>query len=105
MVLVVLTLTRSEIVFIAGVSLMGFALFAVRPVVHSWMMDIAPKGLEGSAISLMFGTQALLSAGVPVAGGLLADHYGLATVFYVLAGSMVVANALVYALPGEPDAR
>jgi MFS family permease len=99
LVLVLLTVTRDELAFVAGVSVMGFALFAVRPVVHSWMMDITPPGLAGSATSLMFGTQALLSAAVPVVGGLVADVYGLPVVFYLLAATMLVANGLVALLP------
>ena len=99
-----LTVIQNELLFITGVSLLGFALFAVRPVVHSWMMDITPTRWSGSATSLMFGTQAILSAAVPIIGGIVADHYGLAAVFYLLAGSMLIANVLVYFLPGEDRA-
>jgi fucose permease len=49
----------------------------------------------------MFGTQAILSAVVPVVDGVIADHHGLAAVFYLLAGTMLVANLLVYLLPNE----
>ncbi|MDX1513790.1 MAG: MFS transporter [Gammaproteobacteria bacterium] len=106
LVIIALTLIHHELLFIVGVSLLGFALFAVRPVVHSWMLDITPNRWSGSATSLMFGTQAVFSAGVPVVGGIMADHYGLAVVFYLLAGTMLVANVLVYLLPGEdPAAR
>jgi len=96
-----ITLLQNELVVVAGVSLLGFALFSVRPVVHSWLMDMTPPNLSGSATSLLFGTQSLLSAAVPPVGGLLADAYGLASVFYLLAATMVVANFLVYLLPHE----
>ena len=39
---------------------------------------------------------------MPVVGGLVADHYGLASVFYLLAASMLVANAVVYFLLRPP---
>jgi MFS family permease len=94
-----LSLIGSDVVFIAGVAVLGFALYAVRPVVHSWMMDLTPPGLGGSATSLMFGAQAGLSTLMPVAGGLIADHYGLISVFYALAGSMLITNLLVLTLP------
>ena len=94
-----LTLIGSDVVFIAGVAVLGFALYAVRPVVHSWMMDLSPPGLGGSATSLMFGAQAGLSTLMPVVGGLIADHYGLISVFYALAGSMLITNLLVLTLP------
>ncbi len=94
-----ITLIQNDVALVAAVSVLGFALFAVRPVVHSWLMDLVPGSLSGSATSLMFGTQALLSAAVPPIGGLIADAYGLSTVFYFLAGTMLVANFLVYLLP------
>ena len=64
-----LTLLGNEISFIAGVSVLGFALYAIRPVVHSWMMDLTPSHLGGSATSLMFGAQTGLSILAPVIGG------------------------------------
>jgi len=36
---------------------------------------------------------------VPVAGGVIADHYGVGAVFYALAGTMLAANVLVAMLP------
>ena len=101
LVIVSITLIRNDLVLVAAVSILGFALFAVRPVVHSWMMDLVPPNLSGSATSLMFGTQALLSAAVPPIGGAIADAYGLSAVFYFLAGSMLIANFLVYLVPHE----
>lgn len=100
-VVLALTVIQQEILFIAGVSVLGFVLFAVRPVVHSWMMDITPTRLGGGATSLMFGVQAGLSMAIPPLGGLIADTWGLAAVFYMLAGTMLVANLLVYILPSE----
>ncbi|GMQ75484.1 MAG: MFS transporter [Gammaproteobacteria bacterium] len=100
-VIAAITLIQNDVVLVAAVSVLGFALFAVRPVVHSWMMDLVPASLFGSATSLMFGTQALLSAAVPLIGGLIADAYGLSAVFYLLAGTMLVANFLVYLLPHQ----
>ena len=101
---VALTLIGSDLIFIAGVAVLGFALYAVRPVVHSWMMDLTPHELGGSATSLMFGAQAGLSTLMPIVGGMIADSYGLLWVFYVLAGSMLVTNLLVLTLPrGAPS--
>ncbi|MBE0616012.1 MAG: MFS transporter [Burkholderiales bacterium] len=94
-----LTLAGNEVLFIAGISLLGFLLFAVRPVVHSWMMDLTPPDMAGSATSVLFGAQSLLSGAAPLAGGMIADTWGLAAVFYALAGTMLVANVMVYLLP------
>ena len=98
-ILAVLTLAGNEAVFIAALSALGFMLFAVRPVIHSWMMDMTPPAMAGSASSVMFGAQSLLSMAIPVAGGMIADAWGLPAVFYALAGTMLVANVLVYVLP------
>ena len=76
-------------------------LYAVRPVVHSWMMDLTPDHLGGSATSLMFGTQSGFSIVMPIIGGMLADQYGLASVFYMLAGTILMTNILTLGLPKE----
>ena len=78
--------------------MLGFALYAVRPVVHSWLMDMTPPELGGSATSLMFGAQTGLSILAPVLGGIIADASGLTTTFYALAGSMLITNLLAWRL-------
>ena len=93
-----LTLVHSDAVLVASVSVLGFALFAVRPVIHSWMMDITPVHLGGTAISMLFGTQSGFSVLVPVIGGVMADKWGLVSVFYFLAATMLLANVMVYLL-------
>ena len=98
-VIAALTLAGSGPLFTAGISVLGFALFAARPVIHSWLMDLTPPRLCGSATSVMFGTQSGLSVLVAPVGGLIADTWGLAAVFYGLAGTMLVANVLVALLP------
>ena len=77
----------------------------MRPVVHSWLMDLTPPKLSGSATSLLFSTQSLLSAAVPPIGGMIADAWGLPSVFYFLAASMLIANLVVYLLPGDASPR
>jgi MFS family permease len=104
-VIAAITLIHNDVVLVATISVLGFALFAVRPVIHSWMMDLVPASLSGSATSLLFGTQALLSATVPPIGGLIADAYGLSAVFYLLAGTMLIANFLVFLLPHQEGRR
>jgi MFS family permease len=96
-----LMLVDGILLFVVVVSLLGLALFAVRPVIHSWALDLAPESMSGSMVSLLFGTQSALSALVPIIGGLIADQWGLAAVFYVLAGTLLIANVLCYFLPRE----
>lgn len=96
-----LTLLGGGPLYVAGVAVLGFVLFAVRPVVHSWLMDMTPPEMGGSATSLMFGFQAGLSAIAPLAGGIVADRWGLAAVFYMLAALMLMANMTAALLPGR----
>ena len=91
--------------FIAGIAVLGFVLFAVRPVIHSWMMDLTPPNLAGSATALMFGSQALLATIAPIAGGMIADKWGLPAVFYFLAGGLLAANLALVLLPLGPKAN
>ncbi len=85
--------------FVILLTFLGFSLFAVRPVVHSWSMDLVPREMGGSAISLLFAAQAGFSTLVPIVGGVVADIWGLETVFMVLALCMGVATSVAYMLP------
>jgi MFS family permease len=94
-----LVMIGSVEVFVVGISVLGFVLFAVRPVIHSWMMDLTPPNLGGSATSLMFGSQAILATAAPIIGGMIADTWGLVAVFYFLAGGLLAANLALVLLP------
>ena len=91
--------------FVVGIAVLGFVLFAVRPVIHSWMMDLTPANLGGSATSLMFGSQAMLATAAPIIGGMIADGWGLGAVFYFLAGGLLAANLALVLLPLAPLKR
>jgi MFS family permease len=105
LIIAALTLLGGGPLYVAGVALLGFALYAVRPVVHSWMMDLTPPQMGGSATSLMFGAQAALSTVAPVLGGMVADRWGLPSVFYFLAAIMLAANLAAAMLPGARPGR
>jgi MFS family permease len=94
-----LTFAGNTTVFIVGVAVLGFALYAVRPVIHGWIMDITPDSMRGSATSLLFGSQSLFSVAMPAVGGMVADAYGLPAVFYLIAAIMLMANLVCVALP------
>jgi MFS family permease len=99
LIIVGITFVGNAAVFVAGISVLGFALFAVRPVIQSWMMDLVPPPLAASGTSLLFGAQSVLSMLTPIVGGFIADAYGLVSVFYFLAATMLVANLAVVFLP------
>ncbi|MPZ16013.1 MAG: MFS transporter [Chloroflexi bacterium] len=86
-------------IFVGVLSLLGFFLYALRPALQAWTMDLVPKEMGGSTVGVMFGVQALFSSIAPAVGGVLADSYGLLATFYFLAGTIVVANIIVMLIP------
>ena len=90
--------------FIALIAVLGFFLYATRPVIQAWLLDSAPKNMGGSSIGVLFGAQAVGASLGPLFGGLVADRYGLLATFYFLACTIVVANLLVFWIP-KVDAR
>lgn len=90
--------------FIALIAVLGFFLYATRPVIQAWLLDSTPKNMGGSCIGVLFGAQAIGASLGPLFGGLVADRYGLLATFYFLACTIVVANLLVLWIP-KVDAR
>ncbi|MEX2449502.1 MAG: MFS transporter [Rhodospirillales bacterium] len=99
--IVALTFLQDEISLVIGICIVGFSIYALRPVMLSWMMDIVPSELRGSGTNLMFTTQTLLQVASPLIAGLLADKYGLVSVFYLAAGILLLANAVAFMLPKD----
>jgi sugar phosphate permease len=91
--------------FVIFIAILGFFLYAVRPVLQAWLLEATPKNMGGTSIGVLFGTQALGSAAGPIVGGVVADHYGLMSTFYFLAATIVVANLFIFFVPeiGTPD--
>ena len=53
-------------------SMLGFFLYAMRPALQAWTMDLVPKEMGGTTVALMFGSQSLFAAVSPAIGGVLA---------------------------------
>ena len=99
-----LTFVGNPAVFVVGITVLGFALYAIRPVTQAWMMDLAPKEHGASAASVMFAMQSGWTPVVVFLSGVIADEFGLLYVFYLIAASMLCANIVAYFLPGEKAA-
>ena len=95
LVLVAMAFSGGSPLFVALVAVLGFFLYATRPVIQAWMLEATPKNMAGSSIGLLFGAQAIGAALGPLAGGMVADRYGLLAAFYFLAATIVVANLFV----------
>jgi MFS transporter, FSR family, fosmidomycin resistance protein len=94
-VLAAMAFAGGSVVFIGLVAVLGFFLYATRPVIQAWMLDATPKNMAGSSIGVLFGAQALGGALGPVLGGMVADRWGLLATFYFLAITIVIANLFV----------
>ncbi|WP_018992955.1 MFS transporter [Aromatoleum evansii] len=91
----------SSAIFVAFVAVLGFFLYAVRPVMQAWLLEVTPKTVGGTTIGILFATQAAGSALGPMIGGLLADRYGLDAAFYFLAATIMCANLFVFGTPTQ----
>ena len=95
-VLAAMALAGGSPLFVALVAVLGFFLYATRPVIQAWMLDATPKNMAGSSIGVLFGAQALGGAIGPLLGGMVADRFGLLSTFYFLALTIVIANLFVF---------
>ena len=87
--------------FIAFIAVLGFFLYAIRPVMQAWLLETTPKNMGGTSIGILFGAQALGSSVAPLLGGMIADRYGLTATFWFLAFTIVIANLFIVAMPAE----
>lgn len=102
--LLVLAYFRLNWLFITALAVMGFFLYAVRPVIWAWVLDLSPKEVGGSTVSFFSGAQSLLSSIAPLLCGFIADRWGILTAFYFLAGTVFAANLVVMAIREEGKA-
>ena len=98
-VLVFMALAGRSFWFVLLIAILGFFLYAIRPVLQAWLLETTPKNMGGTSIGVLFATQALGSAIGPLIGGLLADRYGLFATFYFLAITIVIANLFIFFMP------
>ena len=98
-VLIIIPLLENVYLFILMSSLAGCSLYSIRPVIHSWTMDISAGQTSGSAISMLFTAQAALTGLIPIIGGLTADVFGLKLVFVLLTLTSILALILSFLMP------
>lgn len=104
-VLIFMVLAGQSNLFIFFIALLGFFLYAIRPVLQAWLLDSTPKNMGGTSIGFLFGTQAVGSSIGPVLGGLIADKYSLMATFTFLAVTIVIANLFIFFVPVPEKGR
>jgi len=87
-VLLLMTFAGGSTLFVVLIALLGFFLYAARPVMQAWLLESAPSNMGGTSIGLMFGMQSAAQALAPIIGGLIADSFGLMAAFYFLAATI-----------------
>jgi len=92
--------------FIVFVALVGFFLYAMRPVMQAWAVENTPKRLAGTGVGLQFTILAIGGSIAPATFGVIADTWSVYVAFYFLAGTIIAANLLVLFIPktGNPHA-
>ncbi len=98
-VLVFMAIAGKSLAFVFFVAVLGFFLYAVRPVMQAWLLETTPRNMGGTSIGVLFGAQALGSSIGPLLGGLVADGFGLTATFHFLAGTIVLANLFILFMP------
>lgn len=87
--------------FVFFIAVLGFFLYAIRPVMQAWILETTPRNMGGTSIGILFGAQALGASIAPLLAGIIADRHGLAATFWFLAATIVVANLFILGMPRE----
>ncbi len=88
-----------SLAFIAFVALVGFFLYAMRPVLQAWALENTPQRLAGTGVGLQFTILAIGASIAPAMFGVIADTWSVYAAFYFLAGTIIAANVLVLFVP------
>lgn len=94
-----MALAGRSVAFIFFIALVGFFLYAMRPVLQAWAVECTPPNLAGTGVGLQFGITGLGGSVSPAVFGMIADAYDIYTGFYFLAGTIAFANVLVFFMP------
>jgi FSR family fosmidomycin resistance protein-like MFS transporter len=101
LVLIIMATAGESKIFVLFIAVLGFFLYAIRPVMQAWLMDTTPKKMAGTSVGVLFGVQSMFSSLSPLLAGLVADSFGLFATFYFIAGTIILANFLVFFMPSD----
>jgi MFS family permease len=104
-VLLLMAVAGRSHAFVMFIAVLGFFLYAIRPVMQAWLLETTPKNMGGTSIGILFGAQALGASIAPLVAGLIADRYGLPATFWFLAGTIVAANLFILGMPKDAGAK
>jgi len=93
------TLVDNGLILILLSGIIGFAIYAGRPVVQGWALDLAPVETSGSVISLLFMVQVGSAALFAMIAGIIADKYGLGIIFIILSIVCLITLTIASLIP------
>ena len=99
--IVFMALAGKSVLFVVFIALVGFFLYAMRPVLQAWAVEATPRDLAGSGVGLQFGIQHIGASIAPTVFGLIADASDIYTAFYFLAATILFANVLIVFMPAD----
>lgn len=102
-ILVFMAILGRSSCFIFFIAILGFFLYAIRPVLQAWIIECTPKEMAGTSIGILFGMQSLGSSISPLIGGIIADKFGLFGTFYFITTTIILANLFIFLMPNETD--
>jgi MFS family permease len=100
-----MVLAGQSFAFIIFVALVGFFMYAMRPVMQAWAVENTPRRLAGTGVGLQFTILAIGGSIAPATFGLIADTWNVYAAFYFLAGTIIAANLLVLFVPRDGASR
>lgn len=100
-ILIAMAVVGRSPAFIVLIAVLGFFMYASRPVIQAWLMDATPRNVGGTSIGILFGFQAVGSAIGPLLGGLIADRFGLLATFTFLACTIIIGNLFILFMPKD----
>ncbi|MGE0557327.1 MAG: MFS transporter [Burkholderiales bacterium] len=100
-----MVLAGQSFAFIIFVALIGFFMYAMRPVMQAWAVENTPKRLAGTGVGLQFTILAIGGSIAPALFGMIADAWNIYAAFYFLAATIILANVLVVFVPRTESAK
>jgi len=100
-----MVLAGQSFAFIIFVALIGFFMYAMRPVMQAWAVENTPRRLAGTGVGLQFTILAIGGSIAPAMFGMIADAWNIYAAFYFLAGTIILANVLVVFVPRTEPAK
>lgn len=97
--IVIVSLIRNDWLLIGTIAVLGFFLYAMRPVLQAWAMESTDRKMAGTTTSLLFGVQSVMSSTSPIVGAYLAETYSFSAAFYFLAAVILAGNLVIHLVP------